>query len=304
MDIGWHKAGRIQNTMSFWSHIEQVISDETQHIFRIRQRQALGGGSINNAYKVSDGERDFFVKTNRRSLAFMFEAEMLALNTLHETRAILTPKPLISGIFESDSFLVMQYMDLSGPVDSALFGEKMANLHQHYAERYGFDIDNSIGSTPQINAWDSNWVHFWQKNRLGYQLELCKQNGYAHQLYDLGQKLIEKTPYFFQSYTPKPSLLHGDLWSGNWSATPHSEPVIFDPASYYGDQEADLAMTELFGHPGIHFYEHYKEHNPINDGYAVRKLFYNVYHLLNHANLFGGGYIQQSINSIEQLLVE
>lgn len=290
--------------MTLWPHLEEVISHETGSMFHIKQRQALGGGSINNAYKVSDGQRDFFIKTNRKSLAFMFEAEQIALNTLAATQSILVPQPLITGTYASDSYLIMQYMDLSGPVDSALFGEKLAQLHQHYADRFGFEIDNSIGSTPQINAWNDSWIEFWQKQRLGYQLELCKQNGYEHKLYDVGQVLIEKVPYFFQSYIPKPSLLHGDLWSGNWSANRQSEPVIFDPASYYGDQEADLAMTELFGHPGIHFYASYKEHNPIDDGYSARKLFYNVYHLLNHANLFGGGYIQQSINSMEQLLVE
>jgi fructosamine-3-kinase len=289
--------------MVIWPHLEEVISDRTARLFHIKQRQALSGGDINNAYKISDGKQAYFVKTNRKSQAYMFEAEMIGLKALKQSNTILVPEVITHGVFGSDSYLVLSFVDMQGTPDSALLGKKLAQLHSNCETRFGFDVDNTIGLTPQINAWSNDWVEFWLKERLGYQIHLAQKNGLGHKLYDLGLKLVEKTPYFFQSYQPKASLLHGDLWSGNCSATHHGEPVIYDPPCYYGDHETDLAMTELFGHPGIHFYDAYDEIFAIDDGYKTRKLFYNVYHILNHANLFGGGYVQQSINSIEQLLV-
>ncbi len=289
--------------MMIWPHLEEVISDQTATLFHIKERHALTGGDTNNAYKISDGKQTYFVKTNRKSLSFMFDAEKQGLIAMQNSQSILVPQVIANGVYGSDSYLVLNYIDMQGQPDSALFGQKLAQLHLYQAPRFGFDVDNSIGSTPQINAWNDSWTVFWQKERLNYQIHLARQNGLGHKLYDLGLQLIDKTPYFFQSYQPKASLLHGDLWSGNWSATAQGEPVIYDPACYYGDHEADLAMTELFGHPGIHFYEAYHELFPIDEGYSTRKLFYNVYHIINHANLFGGHYVQQSINSIEQLLV-
>ncbi len=290
--------------MMIWSHIEQVISDRTASLFQIKQRQSLSGGDTNIAYKVSDGVRHYFVKMNRKSQAFMFLAEGVALNMLQKSNTIIVPEVIAQGVYGSDSYLVLGFIDMQGQPDSRLFGEKLAQLHSCYEQQFGFDVDNIIGATAQVNAWTDNWVEFWQKHRLGRQLELARQNGLDHKLYDLGLQLIDKTPYFFQSYQPKASLLHGDLWRGNWSANAHGEPILFDPASYFGDHEADLAMTELFGHPGVHFYESYQQYFVIDDGYAVRKLFYNVYHIINHANLFGGEYVNQAINSIEQLLAE
>ncbi|MBL7003899.1 MAG: fructosamine kinase family protein [Gammaproteobacteria bacterium] len=289
--------------MTIWPHLEEVISDKTQSLFHITTRQSLSGGNINNAFKISNGEQSYFVKMNRKSQLYMFEAEKIGLECIADTNTLLVPTPIVTGVYGSESYLVLEYIDLQGHSDSARFGQKLAQLHLACESRFGFDIDNTIGSTPQVNAWTDSWVKFWQTHRLGYQLELAHKNGLSHQLIEAGEKLIDKTPYFFTDYAPKASLLHGDLWSGNWSANQQGEPVIYDPAPYYGDHEADLAMTELFGHPGINFYPAYKETFVIDEGYATRKLFYNVYHILNHANLFGGGYISQAQNAIEQLLV-
>lgn len=290
--------------MTIWPHLEEVISDTTGSLFHIKERHTVTGGDINNAYKISDGKKSYFVKTNRKTQHFMFKAETKGLKALKQTKSINVPEVVTDGVFNNDSYLVLSFEDMQGKPDSALFGEKLAQLHSHQEQQFGFDIDNTIGSTPQVNVWTHDWIKFWQKHRLGYQVELIKKNGLSHKLVDLGLKLVEKTPYFFNDYSPKGSLLHGDLWSGNWSSTSTGQPIIYDPACYYGDHETDLAMTELFGHPGINFYQAYKNTFPINDGYAVRKLFYNTYHILNHANLFGSGYIQQSINTIEQLLGE
>jgi len=290
--------------MSLWQQIEKDISDRSENSFHILEKHAISGGDINNAFKISDGKKNYFVKTNRKQLAYMFEAEARALDELYNTHSIKVPEPIGHGICDHESYLILGWLTLSGSPGGEKFGQKMAQLHRNTNEQFGFFVDNTIGSTHQLNQWSNDWVDFWQKQRLGFQLKLIKQNGFSSQLYDLGLQLIDKTPLFFESYKPLSSLLHGDLWAGNWSGDESGTPVIFDPASYYGDREADLAMMELFGHPGRRFFSSYNEVFPVDEGYSIRKNFYNVYHILNHANLFGGGYAMQAQNMIENLLAE
>lgn len=290
--------------MSLWKQIEKEISQYIKREYRITDKQSIGGGSINNAYRVSDGKDRFFVKTNRQSLAYMFEAESMALDALYQTTEIKVPQPIAHGVSGNECYLVMSWITLSRQPQADVFGRQMAKLHRHSNDLFGFHIDNTIGSTPQLNQWSDDWIDFWQKQRLGSQLELARDNGFKNQLYDLGLKMIEITPMFFQDYQPKASLLHGDLWTGNWAADDKGQPVIFDPASYYGDREADLAMMELFGHPGQRFFAAYNEIYPLHEGYSLRKNFYNLYHILNHANLFGSSYAVQAENMMEALLAE
>ncbi len=288
--------------MSLWQQIEQDLSEFSGQSFRIEDKHSIGGGSINHAYRISDGRQQFFVKTNRQQLAYMFEAEVRALEELYATASIKVPQPISHGVAGNECYCIMSWLEMSGQPNSELFGQKLAALHRHQHERFGFYIDNTIGSTPQPNPWSDDWVAFWQQQRLGFQLELAQKNGFGSRLYDLGQRLNEKTPAFFRSYQPQPSLLHGDLWSGNWAADRQGDPVIFDPASYYGDREADLAMMQLFGHPGQRFFAAYNEHYPLDGDYALRKDFYNLYHILNHANLFGSSYAMQAEGMIKNLL--
>ncbi len=290
--------------MALWAQIEQDISKFRGSEFHILERRSLGGGSINNAFHISDGKDDYFVKTNRHSLLAMFQAEAIALQVLHQTQAIKVPQPISCGVVASESYSIMSWLNLSGKPNGLLFGQKLAQLHSHYAERFGFEIDNTIGSTPQLNQWSDDWVDFWKKQRLGYQLELARNNGFRNRLYDLGGSLLERCADLFADYQPRPSLLHGDLWSGNWAGGNAGEPVIFDPASYYGDRETDLAMMELFGHPGQAFFAAYREVYPLQPGYQQRKHFYNLYHILNHANMFGASYAIQAENMMESLLAE
>ena len=290
--------------MTLWTQVEQDISSHRGDPFRIEQRASIGGGSINNAFHISDGKADYFVKTNRHSLLYMFEAEATALRALHATQSIKVPEPVSCGVVGHESYTVMSWLKLSGQPNGMLFGQRLAQLHGHYAERFGFDIDNTIGSTPQLNQWSDDWIDFWKKQRLGYQLELARNNGFRNRLYDLGNSLLACCAGLFTDYQPRPSLLHGDLWSGNWAGGEAGEPVIFDPASYYGDREADLAMMELFGHPGQQFFAAYRESFPLQSGYQQRKLFYNLYHILNHANMFGASYAMQAENIMESLLAE
>lgn len=290
--------------MTVWKQVERDISVYTGTKFNITDKRSIGGGSINNAYRVSDGTTSYFVKTNRAQLAYMFEAESRGLGELFQSNGIKVPEPIAHGATGHESYFVMGWLNLSGQPRPEIFGRQMAELHKNTSDRFGFEIDNTIGSTPQLNQWSANWIDFWQKQRLGYQLELALQNGFGKRLYNQGINLVEKVPLFFQSYQPVASLLHGDLWGGNWAGDESGQPVIFDPATYYGDREADLAMMELFGHPGQTFFSAYHEHYPIDDGYSLRKRFYNLYHILNHANLFGSSYAMQAESIIETLLVD
>jgi len=176
-------------------------------------------------------------------------------------------------------------------------------MHQIRAVRFGWSMDNTIGSTPQINDWTTEWSEFWKKYRFGYQINLAEKNGYSRQLIDKASRLTEECQQFF-THNPFPSLMHGDLWSGNLSFDEKGRPAIYDPAVYYGDREADLAMTELFGGFNRSFYDAYNQTFPLDTGYPLRKRLYNLYHILNHMNLFGGGYEHQALSMTESLLAE
>ena len=187
---------------------------------------------------------------------------------------------------------------------STLHSKVYRSMNGEKSARFGFAHDNFIGTTPQPNGWKVDWIDFWREHRLGFQLQLAEQNGYGGQLQSLGEKLMDALPAFFKDYTPQPSLLHGDLWNGNHAYLQDGTPTIFDPATYYGDRECDLAMTELFGGYSEDFYTAYRAAFPLDAGYATRKTLYNLYHILNHANLFGGGYARQAEGMIRRLLMK
>ena len=252
---------------------------------------------------LSDGSRSYFVKLNAADRLDMFEAEAEGLAALAAPGAIRVPEPVCTGTAGGQSYLVMELLDLGGRLDAARAGRQLAKLHWATAERFGWHRDNTIGSTPQRNPESTDWVAFWREHRLGHQLELAARNGYGGRLQTAGERLMERLDALI-GHRPEPSILHGDLWGGNIGATPDGEPVIFDPAVYHGDRETDIAMTELFGGFGSAFYAAYREAWPLDAGYATRKTLYNLYHILNHLNLFGGGYLSQSQGMIERLVAE
>jgi fructosamine-3-kinase len=177
--------------------------------------------------------------------------------------------------------------------------------HRVTAPRFGWHRDNTIGATPQQNAWHDDWVRFFREQRLGFQLDLAAANGLDARVVERGRDLGERCGAFFSSYRPVPSLLHGDLWGGNWGVVAGvREPAIFDPAVYYGDREADLAMTRLFGGFGPRFYAAYQSAWPLDQAAGTRRTLYNLYHVLNHFSLFGGGYGRQAAAMIDKLLAE
>jgi fructosamine-3-kinase len=183
----------------------------------------------------------------------------------------------------------------------AALGRGLAALHANHAERFGWHRDNTIGSTPQPNAWSDSWLEFWRDRRLAQQLELAHRNGHA---LARGDALLAGLHQLLDGHEPRPSLLHGDLWGGNAGFTDGGEPVVYDPACYCGDREADLAMTELFGGFRPAFHAAYREAAPLAPGYPLRRDLYNLYHVLNHLNLFGGGYLRQAGSMIDRLLSE
>jgi protein-ribulosamine 3-kinase len=218
------------------------------------------------------------------------------------TNTIRVPRAITHGNAGDQSYLVLEHLELGSRGDAKRLGEQLAALHRCAGKRFGFSEGNFIGTTPQPNAWADNWIDFWREQRLGFQLKLAAQNGYGGQLQRLGEKLMDALPAFFANYTPRPSLLHGDLWSGNHAFLVDGTPTIFDPAVYYGDRECDLAMTELFGGYSGDFYTAYRAAYPLDAGYDTRKELYNLYHILNHANLFGGGYARQAEQMIKRLI--
>ncbi len=291
----------------FWAALAGCITDAEGRAFTVRRSVPVGGGCINAAWCVEGDAQRYFVKLNRATRLGMFEAEAEGLREMERSAGVRVPRPVCSGVHDECSFLVLEYLDLGAAGDartSERLGRQLATMHRTTRARFGWHRDNTIGSTPQENAESEDWVTFWRERRLRFQLELAARNGYDDRLQARGARLLDAFPALFDGYRPIPSLLHGDLWGGNFGVTRDGEPVLFDPATYYGDREADLAMTELFGGFGPRFYAAYREAFPLDPGYRVRRTLYNLYHILNHLNLFGAGYCGQAAAMIDELLCE
>lgn len=289
-------------------NISDHIQQATGRRFRLENHRPLAGGCINRSEVMEgdDGLR-FFVKLNNSSLSNMFDVEAEGLRALKAACALRIPGPVCAGVWQDTAYLVLEFIDLAraaGTETHSALGRGLATLHRATSDRFGWHLDNTIGSTPQINSWCDHWIDFFREMRMSPQLRLAYDNGIGRQTLSAGENLLQRLDEFFTGYMPIPSLLHGDLWGGNFAADTAGEPVIFDPAPYFGDREADLAMTELFGGFGRAFYEAYNADWPLDDGYKTRKKLYNLYHVLNHFNLFGGGYSMQARGMIHDLLAD
>lgn len=289
-----------------WSEQERAITKATGSAFRVESAQPVGGGCINDAVSVEGGERRFFIKFNAASQLAMFEAEVDGLDAIRDSGTLRTPGAVACGSSGDRAWLILEHLELGpGGVDAGRrLGELLAAMHAAPGELFGWRRDNFIGANPQPNAPGEDWVGFLRNERLGFQLQLAARNGAPERLLDWGSELLQILPVFFANYRPRPALLHGDLWGGNWAALASGEPAVFDPAVYRGDREADIAMTELFGGFGRDFHAAYQHHLPLDPGYTTRRDLYKLYHLLNHFNLFGGGYARQAQATIERLLTE
>jgi fructosamine-3-kinase len=266
----------------------------------------VGGGSINTCYAWRCETGLLFVKVAPREGSSAFTAESEGLAALGAAGALRVPRVLACGSTAKDAFLALEWLERgpAGERTEARLGQGLAALHRVTAAHFGFARDNFIGAARQANGQLASWPEFFRERRLRPQLARAVANGFGTLLGACGERLLEEIGALLAGHACAPSLLHGDLWGGNWLATADGEPAIFDPAVYYGDRETDLAMTQLFGGFGARFYRAYEEAAPLPPGAALRRDLYNLYHVLNHANLFGGGYAAQARTMIERLLAE
>ena len=290
--------------MNLWDAIRQNVEQTTGVTIRVDEPDAIGGGCINQTFRIQGDGQDFFVKLNSADAREMFIAEAEGLRQILASESVRAPRPLCWATAEGSAWLVMEYLPLSGRGSGAELGRQLAAMHRFEHEEFGWHRNNTIGATPQINSRTSDWTEFWREHRLGFQLSLAARHGYAGRLQQLGDQLMDSLPALFTDYSPRPALLHGDLWSGNVGTLGTGVPVIFDPAVYFGDRETDLAMTELFGGFNADFYAAYREAYPLDPGYSTRRTLYNLYHILNHLNLFGDAYRAQALRMNEWLLSE
>jgi len=285
--------------------LEHEISAAVGRPFRIERAQDVSGGCIHRATVLEGGGTRFFAKLNERRFLDAFAAEADGLEAL-AGGGIRAPTVIAQGAVAESAFLALEYLEL-GPGDAAAharLGRQLAALHAHRGERFGWQRDNFIGATPQRNRAADAWPEFWARERLAPQLQLAAENGLGGKMQRLGEALLAALPQLLGGHAPAAALVHGDLWGGNAAFLPDGTPVLFDPAVYYGDREVDLAMTELFGGFPAAFRTAYREAAPLDDGYPLRRELYNLYHVLNHANLFGGGYAAQAERMMDRLVAE
>jgi len=284
------------------SEIDDAISNATGVLFKCQSSSSIGGGCINQASKIhSKDGRTFFLKINQTSFLPFFEAEAEALKEIRATQTVIAPDVIAHGLAKDKAFLALEFINegRSSAGSQENLGILLAKMHKIKQPFFGWKRDNCIGATPQPNPKTDSWSEFYRDHRLAFQLKLAQSKG---RTFDGAHKLLESMESFFCDYSPHPSLLHGDLWGGNASFDSSGVPFIYDPASYYGDREADLAFTYMFGGFSSSFYDAYNQEYPLNSGFPQRKTLYNLYHELNHFNLFGGGYASSAQSSIDQLL--
>lgn len=289
--------------MPDWSSIAKHLRDAGVRLSNAPTPRPVGGGDISAAWRLDTDDGELFLKTGPVSSIEMFAAEAEGLAEIASAKAVRVPEVFAIGQTGDAAFLALEWLSFerTSAKSERLLGEQLAKMHRTVKDRFGWHRDNTIGLTPQYNKWSADWIGFFREHRLGYQLRLAAENGFTGELQDEGARLLRRLPFFFDAYKPIPSLLHGDLWGGNWASS-DGAPVIFDPAVYYGDRETDLAMTKLFGGFGGLFYDAYESTWPLEPGSPERQNLYQLYHVLNHLNLFGSGYLGRALALIRALL--
>ena len=294
--------------MTIYNSISEGIKACFGESVTIKDSSFVGGGDINEArcLQLSNGER-IFVKSNSIKNKGFFEAEEIGINAIARAEVIQVPKLLFRGIDESagNAFLAMEYIRGANRVQGFWeeFGQSLADMHLADTSgfvsggKFGFDTDNYIGATVQINSPRKTWVDFFRECRLEPQFKMAESYFDSSTIRNI-LKLLDKLSELLIE-PEQPSLLHGDLWSGNYIVGNDGKAWLIDPAVYVGHAEADLAMTELFGRFPSEFYYAYSTVNPIDAGYKDRRDLYNLYHLTNHLNLFGGTYLSAVLSTID-----
>jgi len=270
--------------------------------------QHVGATGWGDAWRLSVAGQRYFAKIAAVERAAMLDAEADGLRAIADTGTIRAPALVAVGTQGAYGYVVVEWLDLSAQTNDAALGVALARMHRAVppagprGERFGWHRDNFIGATPQLNAWSDDWCTFFVERRLAPQLALAASNGFAGELQRGGERVLRRLSALLQRHDVTPALVHGDLWSGNAATLSDGTPIVFDPAVYVGDREVDLAMTELFGGLGASFARTYAERWPLDDGYPLRRTVYNLYHLLNHLNLFGATYLARVERSIAEIL--
>jgi fructosamine-3-kinase len=290
--------------------IAQSVSGATAGSFTATSQAPVGGGCIHEAWRIEgktrEGARSYFAKVNEAASLPMFVAEAEGLAAIRAAGKVRAPQVVAHGDDGERAWLVLEWLELAAldAASAAKLGAALAAPHRLPQARFGWEHDNFIGASPQANGWSDDWLAFWRERRLMPQLRMAAKKRLPSRMIDRGERLVADCEVFMRGYQPARSLLHGDLWSGNAAALGDGTPVVFDPAVYVGDREADIAMTELFGGFPADFLAAYRAAWAPHDDYRVRRDLYNLYHVLNHANLFAGAYVRQAEVAIERLLSE
>lgn len=285
-----------------WALIATRIAHSLGQRFSPGRPTPVMGGCTSAAWRLADGDLAVFIKTGMAEQRTLFEAEADGLDALAAGAAVRYPRVIAVGDAEAHSFLALEWLTIRGRGDWALLGRQLAAQHRNVSSSHGWHRDNNIGNTPQRNRRDTVWWRFFADNRLHCQLELAARRGADQHLIDSGNRLLERLPTLLGAHTPDPALLHGDLWSGNVGFCSDGQPVLFDPAVHHGDRECDLAMAALFGGFPDTFHHAYHAAWPLPPGWEQRRPLYQLYHVLNHGNLFGGSDDTQAIRIIKHLL--
>ena len=279
----------------FWSFVSATLQDPIQSV------RALSNSQFTRNYSIQSASQQYFVKVSEQHDCLSAEAD--GLSALAESESIRVPKPVTNDKHGKLGFLVTEFMNLQNRnSDYTRLASDLVKLHRTFGDGYGWHRDNYLGSANQINSFNNDWAEFFRDNRLGYQFKLACENGIGGTLADMQDRVLDQVSAILSAHEPKPSLLHGDLWQGNYGFEEGGVPVIYDPAVYYGDREADIAMTRLFGGFPNEFYTNYQRKWPLSPGWQLRQIVYNLYHILNHFNLFGGSYLQHAKSMCVQLL--
>ncbi|PJG81900.1 fructosamine kinase family protein [Caviibacterium pharyngocola] len=286
-----------------WKSVSQVLADQFGAYYSIKEKANVHTGEMHEAWVIDDGIQPVFVKVNGKNFRSMFRTEADQLALLAKTNTVNVPQVYGVGCSHSHSFLLLEAFRFTPPSAQAMaqFGTQLARLHSFgQTEHYGLDFDTWLGPLYQPNEWKDDWAKFFSEQRIGWQLQICKEKNL-----DFGdiKHIIAAVQERLAKHQPKPALLHGNLWIEN-CAQADERIVTYDPACYWGDRECDIAFSELFEPFPAEFYENYHRTYPLEEGYDERKLVYQLYYLLNFSCRFHGNYVELTKTFISRLLKE
>ncbi|MDO4625968.1 MAG: fructosamine kinase family protein [Pasteurellaceae bacterium] len=291
-----------------WKSVSQLLADQFGAYYNIKTREAVHRGEIHEAWYLDDGIQPVFIKVNDKNIRSQFRAEADQLTLLAKTHTIPVPQAYGVGLSQSHSFLALQGLPFSAisTTDSNLwqqFGYQLAQLHlTNQTDQFGFSFDTWLGPIYQPNRWQQDWASFFAEQRIGWQLQLCKEKAL---IFGDIEQIIDCIYHKLAKHQPKPSLLHGNLWIEN-IAQAQDKIFAFDPACYYGDHEIDLAFSQLFEPFPPTFYQAYQQHYPLSAGFEQRKRIYWFYYLINLSYRFGHSqklYTQLTQKILNEILI-